>query len=199
MLSNPIRLWRGSIGTGQSVLVDVGRYSLVNSPLLKGYGVDYGVEDAVGFIRSIRQNLMGEGCEVELIHTGVKSTSWNDSAKVLSTPTTSTVNIDQDVFSDSSATGASVKDSNFFKVDDVVDYLPPGDHDNAITGLIISAIVDNGSTATITFTTTHGITTLNGTLEPTVYTSATADQKLDAYIANASGVLGTADDGKEYI
>ncbi len=199
LLSNPIRLWRGSIGTGQSVLVDVGRYSLVNSPLLKGYGIDYGVENAVGFIQSIRQNFMGEGCEVELIHTGVRSTSWNDSAKVLSTPTTATVTIDQDVFSDTSATGASVKDSDFFKIDDVVDYLPPGDHDNAITGLIISAIVDNGTTATITFTTNHGITTLNGTLEPTVYTSATADQKLDAYIANANGVLGTADNGKEYI
>jgi hypothetical protein len=199
LLSNPIRLWRGSIGTGQSVLMDVGRYALVNSPLLKGYGVDYGVENGVGFIRSIRQSLMGEGCEVELIHTGVKSTSWNDSAKVLSTPTTTTVTIDQDLFSNTSATGATVKDSDFFKVDDVVDYVPPGDHDNAITGLIISSIVDNGATATITFTTTHGITTLNGTLEPTAYASATADQKLDAYIANASGVLGASDDGKEYI
>ena len=81
----------------------------------------------------------------------------------------------------------------------MVDYLPPGDHDNAITGLIISGIVDNGATATITFTTTHGITTLNGTLEPTAYSSATADQKIDAYIANTNGLLGASDKGKEYI
>ena len=129
LLSNPIRLWTGSIGTGQSILMDVGRYALVNSPLLKGYSPDYGVENGVGFIKSIRQNLMGEGCEIELIHTGVRSAGWNDSAKVLSTPTATSVNIDQDVFSNSNALGNSVKDSEFFKVDDVVDYVPEGVHD----------------------------------------------------------------------
>lgn len=198
LLSNPIRLWSGSIGTGKSILIDVGRYALVNSPLLKGYGIDYGVENGVGFIRSIRQELMSEGASIELIHLGLRSTSWNDSAKVLAFPTTSTVTIDQDVFSNQNPVGESVKDSNFFKVDDVVDYVPLGDHDNAITGLIISSIVDNGSTATITFTTTHGITTPNGTLEPTAYANATADQQLDAYIANNLGVLGASDPAKEY-
>ena len=199
LLSNPLRVWRGMIGTGQSALMDVGRYALVNSPLLKAYGPDYGVTDGVGFIRSIRQELMGEGCEVELIHTGLRSASWHDSALVTAAPTTTTVTIDQDAFSNSNALGVDVKDSDFFKVDDVVDYLPPGDHDNAITGLVISSIVDNGSTATITFTTTHGISTLNGTLEPTAYASATAGQQVDAYIANTSGVLGASDNGKEYV
>lgn len=199
LLSNPIRLWSGSIGTGQSILMDVGRYALVNSPLLKGYSADYGVENGVGFIKSIRQNLMGEGCEIELIHTGVRSAGWNDSAKVLSTPTATSVNIDQDVFSNSNALGNSVKDSEFFKVDDVVDYVPEGDHDNAITGLVITQIVDNGATAKITFSSNHGITSTGGTLEPTTYNNATADQKLDAYIANASQVLGTSDQGKEYV
>tara|TARA_R100001463_G_scaffold26959_2_gene62748 strand:- start:1845 stop:4919 length:3075 start_codon:yes stop_codon:yes gene_type:complete len=199
LLSNPLRIWRGLIGTGQSALMDVGRYALVNSPFLKAYGVDYGVTDGVGFIRSIRQELMSEGCEIELIHTGVRSSSWNDSALVTATPSTTTVTIDQDAFSSSNALGVDVKDSDFFKVDDVVDYLPAGDHDNAITGLIISSIVDNGATATITFTTTHGISTLNGTLEPTAYATATAGQQVDAYIANASGVLGTSDNGKEFV
>ena len=199
LLSNPLRVWRGSIGTGQSALMDAGRYALVNSPLLKAYGPDYGVTDGVGFIRSIRQELMGEGCEIELIHTGLRAASWHDSALVTATPSTTTVTIDQDAFSNSNALGVNVKDSSFFKVDDVVDYLPPGEHDNAITGLVISNIVDNGSTATITFTTTHGISTLNGTLEPTAYASATAGQQVDAYIANASGVLGASDDGKEYV
>mgnify|MGYP003114257991 CR=1 FL=1 len=155
--------------------------------------------DGVGFIRSIRQELMSEGCEIELIHTGLRAASWHDSALVTATPSTTTVTIDQDAFSNINALGIDVKDSSFFKVDDVVDYLPQGDHDSAISGLIISNIVDNGTTATLTFTTTHGISSLNGTLEPTAYTSATAGQKLDAYIANASGVLGASDDGKEYV
>ena len=198
LLSNPIRLWKGSIGTGKSALVDAGRYVLVNSPLLKGYSVDYGVENGVGFINTMRQELMSEGTSFEIIHIGTKTASWNDSAKVLSIPTTTTVTIDQDVFSNQNGLGETVKDSNFFKVDDVVDYLSVGDHDNPITGLVIQSIVDNGATATITFTTPHGILSLNGTLEPTVYTSATAEQKIDSYIANASGVLGTSDDGKEY-
>ena len=199
LLSNPLRVWRGSIGTGQSALMDVGRYAVVSSPFLKSYGADYGVTDGVGFIRSIHQELMGEGCEIELIHTGLKSTSWNDSALVTATPSTTTVTIDQDTFSNSNALGVDVKDSDFFKAGDVVDYLPPGNQDGSITGLTISSIVDNGTTATITFTASHGISTLNGTLEPTIFTSANADQKIDAYIADSQGIIASTEKGKEYV
>jgi len=197
LLSNPLRTWRGSIGTGQSALIDIGRYALVSSDRLKAYGQDYGVTDGVGLIRSIRQELMNEGCELEILTTGTRTAGWNDSAKVLTVPTTTTVTIDQDVFSNTNLLGESVKDSSFFKVDDVVDYVLEGDHDNSITGLTIQSIVDNGSDATITFTAAHGISSAGGTLEPTIYTNATADQKLDAYIANASGILGTDEEGKE--
>jgi len=178
-------------------LIDIGRYALVSSDRLKAYGQDYGVTDGVGLIRSIRQELMNEGCELEILTTGTRTAGWNDSAKVLTVPTTTTVTIDQDVFSNTNLLGESVKDSSFFKVDDVVDYVLEGDHDNSITGLTIQSIVDNGSDATITFTAAHGISSAGGTLEPTIYTNATADQKLDAYIANASGILGTDEEGKE--
>ena len=198
LLSNPLRLWRGSIGTGQSALIDIGRYALVNSDHLKGYGPEYGVENGVGFIKSIRQELMLEGCEIEILTTGSKSAGWNDSAKVLSIPASNSVTIDQDVFSKTNLIGESVKDSSFFKVGDLVDYVLDGDHDNSILKLNIASIVDNGSTATITFTSAHSITTTGGTLEPTFYTFASIDQKLDAYISTAAGVLGSSDDGKEY-
>lgn len=197
LLSNPLRTWRGSIGTGQSALIDIGRYALVSSDRLKGYSPEYGVENGVGLIRSIRQELMGEGCELEILTTGSNTAGWNDSALVLSVPSTTTVTIDQDVFSNTNLLGESVKDSNFFKVDDVVDYVLEGHHDSSITGLTIQSIVDNGTTATITFTGVHGIVAGGGTLEPTIYTSAVADQKLDAYISNASGILGASDNGKE--
>ena len=65
--------------------------------------------------------------------------------------------------------------------------------------MTISAITDNGTTATIEFTAAHGITAKGGTLEPTIYSNATADQQVDAYIADTNGKLGTAnDDGDEY-
>jgi hypothetical protein len=198
LLSNPLRTWRGSIGTGQSALIDIGRYALVSSDRLKAYGPEYGVTNGVGLIRSIRQELLSEGCELEILTTGTRTAGWNDSALVLTVPTTTTVTIDQDVFSNTNLLGESVKDSEFFKVDDVVDYVLEGDHDNSITGFTIQSIVDNGASATITFTAAHGISSAGGTLEPTVYTSAVADQKLDAYIANSSGVLGASDDGKEF-
>lgn len=198
LLSNPLRTWRGSIGTGQSALIDIGRYALVSSDRLKAYGPEYGVTNGVGLIRSIRQELLSEGCELEILTTGTRTAGWNDSALVLTVPTTTTVTIDQDVFSNTNLLGESVKDSEFFKVDDVVDYVLEGDHDNSITGLTIQSIVDNGASATITFTAAHGISSAGGTLEPTIYTSAVADQKLDAYIANSSGVLGASDDGKEF-
>ena len=164
---------------------------------LKAYGPEYGVTDGVGLIRSIRQELMSEGCELEILSTGTRTTGWNDSALVLAVPSTTTVTIDQDVFSKTDILGNTVKDSEFFKADDVVDYVLEGDHDSSITGLTIQSVVDNGTTATITFTGTHGIVAGGGTLEPTVYTSAVADQKIDAYISNASGILGASDDGKE--
>ena len=197
LFSNPLRLWRGSIGTGQSALIDAGRYALVSSDRLKSYSPEYGVTDGVGLIRSIRQELMGEGCELEIITTGTRTVGWNDSALVLSIPSTTSVTIDQDVFSNTNQVGDSVKDSDFFKSGDIVDYVLEGDHDSSINTLTILSIVDNGTNATITFTAAHGITTTGGTLEPTVYSNANADQKLDAYISNASGILGASDDGKE--
>ena len=138
--------------------------------------------NGIGLIKSIRQELMSEGCDLEILTIGTKTTSWNDSAKVLSVPSTTTVTIDQDVFSNTDLLGDTVKDSNFFKVGDVVDYVLEGDHDSSITGLTIDSIVDNGSTATVTFSSAHTISAAGGTLEPTVYTSASEDQKIDAYI-----------------
>ena len=82
LLSNPIRSWKGSIGTGQSMLLDVGSYVSVSSPLLKGYGDEWGVSGEVGMVRAIRQDLMREGAELELISIGAKPVRWNASATV---------------------------------------------------------------------------------------------------------------------
>jgi hypothetical protein len=88
-------------------------------------------------------------------------------------------------------------DLAFFAVNDVVDFLPHGDEDNATIGLTISAISASGL---ITFSAAHGITagTDIGTIEPTSYTSASSAHQNDAYLADASGTLGSSTPAQEY-
>ena len=189
LLSNPLRVWRGSIGTGKSALLDLGSYVKASSPHLRGYGDTYGVTDGIGFIRTIRQELMGEGCQLELLTTGLSPVAWNATAKVETIPTTTSVTVNQNDFSRS-----SIDDSAFFATGDVVDYLPLGDHDNGVTGLEISSI----TASTITFTAAHGISTAGGTLEPTTFANASTDHRKDAYLANASDVINSTTEAQEY-
>ena len=188
LLSNPLRVWRGSIGSGKSIYLDVGAYVQVSSPHLRGYEDSYGVTDGVGMVRSINQELMNEGCELEILTTGLSPVAWNASAQVLSY-TANTVTVSEDEFSNTNE-----DDVDFFAAGDVVDYLPRGDHDNAITGLVIDSISGN----VITFTANHGITQANGTLEPTTYANASAVHKSDAYLANASNIINSTVDAQEY-
>jgi hypothetical protein len=189
ILSNPLRVWRGSIGSGPSIFLDVGAYVTVSSPHLRGYGDSYGVTNGVGMVRSIHQELMGEGCELELLTTGLNPVAWNATATVATIPDTTSVTVNQDDYS-----GASLDDSSFFTAGDVVDYLPNGDHDNGITGLEIDSI----SGSTITFTAAHGISSAGGTLEPTTYGNASTEHKQDAYLADSSDVIDSTEDAQEY-
>ena len=141
--------------------------------------------DKIGMIKSITQELMSEGCDLEIVRTGISVVNWNSTMKVTFVTSTTELTVSTNTFSDD--------DTAFFAAGDVVDFLPFGDEDNAITGLTIQSIVG----ALVTFTAAHGVSTL-GTLEPTVYTSASADHKQDAYLASAAGVLGSSDDAQEY-
>jgi len=186
ILSNPLRLWRGSIGSGASIFLDVGSYVSVSSPHLRGYSDSYGVTNGVGMIRSIHQELMSEGCELEIITTGLAPVAWNSAAEVEVIDTTTSVTVLNDIY--------STADDTFFKVGDVVDYVPKGDHDNAITGLEIQAI----SGTFITFTAVHGITSTGGTLEPTTYSNASARHQADAYLANSNDIIDTTVEAQEF-
>ena len=160
----------------------------VSSPHLRGYSDDYGVTDGVGMVRAIRQNLMSEGCEIELITTGITAVNWNSAARV-SSFTTTTVTVDANKYS-----GSTVDDVDFFAVGDVVDYLPAGNHDSSITGLTIFKIVGN----VITFTAAHGISAAGGTIEPTTFLNASTSHKSDAYLSNSSDILGSSTDAQEF-
>jgi len=187
LFSNPAREWVGSIGTGASMFLDVGSYVGVTSKHLKGYEDSFGVTNGIGFVKAIHQDLMGEGCQLEMISLGVGPVCWNASALVTATPTSSSVTIASAQFSED--------DASYFAAGDVVDYLPEGNEDSALTGLTILSVVGQ----TITFTTNHGISASGGTLEPTTYASASATHKADAFMASndALPVLGS-DSAQEY-
>ena len=189
ILSNPMRLWKGSIGTGQSIFLDVGSYVTCTSPHLKGVSDSYGVTNEVGMIKSIHQELMSEGCDLEIVHSGIKVVNWNSTLDVTSVPATDQLQVSLNTY------GAD--DLAFFAVNDVVDFLPHGDEDNATIGLTISAISASGL---ITFSAAHGITagTNIGTIEPTSYSSASSAHQNDAYLADASGTLGSSTPAQEY-
>lgn len=187
ILSNPAREWVGSIGTGQSMPIDIGSYIRVTSKHLKGYEDSFGVTNGIGFVKGIHQDLMGEGCQLEMMALGLRPVCWNASALVTATPTSSSVTIASAQFSED--------DASYFAAGDVVDYLPEADEDSAITGLTILSVVGQ----TITFTANHGISASGGTLEPTTYASASATHKADAFLASndALPVLGS-DSAQEY-
>ncbi|MAO25314.1 MAG: hypothetical protein CMJ25_31620, partial [Phycisphaerae bacterium] len=189
LLSNPLRVWRGSIGTGKSAYLDLGSYVQCSSPHLRGYGDDYGVTDGIGMVRSIHQELMSEGCDLELLTTGLSPVAWNSTATVATIPSTTTVTVNQDDYSES-----GVDDVSFFRAGAVVDYLPIGNHDNGTLGLVILSI----SGDTITFTAAHGLTVTSGTLEPTTYANASDEHRLDAYLANSSDVINLNIGAQEY-
>ena len=114
--------------------------------------------------------------------------AWNSSAQVDSITSTTAVEVAANDYS-----SASDGDVSFFAVNDVVDYVPTGDQDNAITGLTISNITGN----VVTFSSAHGISTAEGTLEPTTYADASATHRADAYLANSSDVINTNVDAQE--
>jgi hypothetical protein len=188
LLSNPLRTWVGSIGTGQSTFLDVGSYVTVSSPHLRGYSDSYGVVNGIGMVRAIRQEFMNEGCDLEMVVTGLAPVYWNATAKVTS------ITLNSVTVASSEYSSSSVDDVTFFEVGDVVDYLPLGNHDGAITGLEIESITGN----VITFTANHGISSLNGTLEPTTYANASNNHRSDAYLANASDIINTTVDAQEF-
>lgn len=179
LLANPLRLWRGSISTGSSIYLDLGSYVKVSSDHLRAYSDEYGVTDGVAMVRSINQNLLDEGCDLELITTGLNVVAWNSSASVATIPTVTSITIDTADF--------STNDALFFSSGDVVDYVPTGDQDNAIIGLTIDTVVGS----TITFTAIHGIPSAAGTIEPTTYANASNDHRLDGYLANSSNVINS--------
>ena len=121
-----------------------------------------------------------------MLLSGLSPVAWNSSAVVASVDSLSQISVTASEYSD--------QDISFFKVGDVVDYVPTGDQDNATIGLEIDSISGNQ----ITFTANHGIATAGGTIEPTTYANASSNHRVDAYLSNSNDLINSSVDAQEY-
>jgi len=198
LASDPVRTWRGSVGFGKGHLLEVGAMVQVSSPHLKSYGDSYGVTDGLGLVRSVRQSLTGEGVDVELLHYGFDARGWNASAEVVAVISVTVLEFASLTYTRGrTPAGDATEDLALFEAGDVIDYLPPGDEDNPTTLTIQSVDL---ATNRVTFTGAHGVASAVGHIEPTSYNNAPSRHQLRAYLADATGTLGTAaDEGGKYL
>jgi len=195
LLSNPLRIWRFSVGTGASITADLGSYVDITSNELKGYGDTYGVTGKIGMIRSISQNLVNEGSELEVLHIDSTVVGWNSSGVVSSVIDSDTVELDANTYALYNQIGESVTDSSYFKSGDKVLYYTLADQANT-TALTIDSV--NGNQ--LTFTSNHAISVTGGIITPDIAANVTDDQLDRAYLANATtGLLNGTLQPQEYL
>ncbi|MGA1706908.1 MAG: hypothetical protein ACO39X_07695, partial [Candidatus Nanopelagicaceae bacterium] len=198
LASDPVRVWRGSVGFDQGHLLEVGAMVSVSSPHFKGYGDSYGVTDGLAMVQSVRQSLTGEGVEVELLHYGLGAVGWNASAEVSAVISSKILEFDANTYTRGrDPAGELTTDLALFEAGDEVQYIPPGDEDNPITLTIASVDLALNRAE---FTTAHGVGSAIGHIEPTTYDNAPARHQIRAYLADAAGKLGSSsDDGDIYL
>lgn len=198
LASDPVRTWRGSVGFGKGHLLEVGTMAQVSSPHFKAYGDSYGVTDGLALVRSVRQSLTGEGVDVELLHYGLNGRGWNVSAEVTAVVSATVLEFASLTYTRGrTPAGDATEDLSLFEAGDVIDYIPPGDEDNPTTLTIQSVDL---ALNRVTFTAAHGVASAVGHIEPTVYDNAPSRHQSRAYLADATGTLGTAaDEGGKYL
>jgi len=146
------------------------------------------VTDGIGMIRAIRQSLEGEGCQLEIINTGLAPVNWNSAARVSSITSPTAILVETNAFTSSGS------DVSFFSAGDVVQHLPKGDQDNPSVSLTIDSILGSE----ITFTTAHGISNINGTIEPVTYAAASTTHREDAYLADINNIINVTIAAQEF-
>lgn len=195
LLSNPLRLWRFSVGTGASIDCDLGSYYKITSSHLKGYGDTYGVTEGIAMVRGITQGLMNEGASLEFIHIDSKIVGWHDSALVSSVVDLDTVEVSANTYSLYNQAGQSTLDASWFNIGDKVLYFDISDQANT-TSLTISEVSGNQ----LTFTSSHGISGGGGIITPDVASVVISTQLEQAYLADSStGLLNNTLTPQEYV
>lgn len=185
LFSQPVRKWTFSVGSGKSLLLDLGSLVKINSQYLRGYDDTMGVSSAIAMITSIDVKLMEEGASLELLHYEDQGTVYNASAKVSSIYSLSALDFNQNTFS-------TQGDLSFFRVGDIVT-LQSTISDTSATKTIQSIIGNR-----VFFTTNHGVLSTNTTMVPTTYDSASDLHKARGYIADSGGLGASGVDAYKY-
>ena len=198
LASDPVRVWRGSVGFDLGHLLEVGAMVKVSSPHFKSYDDAYGVTDGLALVQSVRQSLTGEGVDVELLHYGLDASGWNASAEVTAVISSKILEFAPFTFTRGrDAAGELTTDLALFSAGDQVQYIPPGDEDNSTTLTISSVDLNNNQ---IMFSPAHGVVSAVGHIEPTTYDTAPTRHQIRAYLADSSGTLGASSDaGDKYL
>lgn len=179
LFSQPIRKWAFSVGSGQSVLLDLGSLVKINSQFLRGYEDTMGVTSAMGMITSIDIKLMEEGAGLEVLHYDDGGTVYNAAAQVALVYSASALDFEENFFSIQG-------DLSFFRVGDSV-RLQSQLADTSTTRTILS-ITGNR----VVFTANHGVLSSSTVMLPVSYDSTTDVYRSRGYIADAGG-LGALD------
>lgn len=187
------RTWTVDVDCGTALLVDVGSTVIISSDHLQAYGTLPGIASLAARVTAAEIDLEAGRATLRLVHYGHTDAGWNEAAQVTSAPSTSSVVVSANAYSEvaNPVTAAVQVDIDGFAVGDVVDAIPYGNDDSAVTGLTITDITGS----TITFDGVHGLTTPWGWIEPSTYDASAAAHKALAYIADTAEHLGAADDG----
>lgn len=197
--------WNGSIGIGKGWRVGLGTTITVSSPLLRGAGAEFGVENAAAVVAQFKIPLWpgdGDAVDLGMLHHGVKTTAWAPALQVASVVNATTVTVTQNYYApdEHPITGGAIQDLDFFSVGDDVHAVQRYNQDTFATVAINSI---NTATRKIIFDGAHGLTALAGygTIEPAAYDDQSTTIALVGFthrqlatIADSDGLLGTDDD-----
>ena len=193
LYGEPHRLWRFSLGSGKSLELDCcSTVKITSSNYLKAYDDDISISNKSCRIIKMRVGLMNEGADIEAIHYGKSSPTWNVAGRIVSIPSSNSITIQPNWFSDD--------DISYFKVGDVVRVYYMSIHDNSPAGSLALTIsqIDN-VLKKITFTTNHSLILTTSYIVPASYDLANEDHKVRAYISDLNNELGINNDkGYEY-
>lgn len=200
ILSDERRVWRGSISSAQAVLMQLGAVYSITSRELRGYSDFLGVAGATARLKSLSFNFTTEGADVEFVFYDQNATGWNAAMEVIGISDATTVIVAANGFSgvNNPSSGSTQNDVDFFAVGDIVRVVPTANHDAFVT-LTIDSIFPSGPNYEVEFSGAHGLTApLYGTVEPTVYASASDLHKQLAYLADTTPSLGAGDPAQEF-
>ncbi|MCB9553491.1 MAG: hypothetical protein H6705_16740 [Myxococcales bacterium] len=191
----PRRTWTGTVGAWLGAVAHLGSTVRVTSRHLRD-AAGQRVEGRLGVVVDRLIDLWGEsGCALTLAHTGRDAMGWAPAARVATIVNDTTVTVDAHAYT--ADDGIDPEDLDAFQVGDIVQCVP-----RCNMGAMISrtAVAIDRAARKVTFDAPHGLTRAKDYLIPNIWGGAGATFRMYAYMADANGKLGPANDpGHKYV